>query len=505
MASNRNEPRVQDVGVVKLKLGKALNMPSRRMLRDLERMARLCAVARNAAISAWRRWREDHPDWHPELTTSRNGRRYPLNHPLPPQRKAEDGTVTGGMFDVGNHAGISGQTWLYHACRDTSSEVAGTICSCLASEVWSGLTAKLPYNHAGTARYRWEGILAHEVSQTSYTIDRSTIPVPNSGLVLAVAETDEEEDDDTESTPDLVLSPGAAGKGLRDRLRTLAGSGAAVALPLWSQGSGRRETHLICRIETRQLPDGLRKILRRLARGEPGWKIADSKLVFDAAPPHVQRRGHPGDWFLHLTYRMPPVSMALDQQHPALLMGQDATEPSPWILIDTATGQKRYLALPRVVELEYRRLVARRKNLRARSRLGVGRGHGQREFYAGVVPATRKARDLFTAYWRQMASDVARQCRLWNCGTLILVEPPLGLRGQSWFARRPVPLPLDWTLLAGRLTHRCRRSGIAFAVTPLKEARQQWPQFIDGQDTLRWQRCHLTSGAALDERRIQNP
>jgi len=228
-------------------------------------------------------------------------------------------------------------------------------------------------------------------------------------------------------------------------------SSAVIALQLFSRPSGR-SLNAFCRIETRQLPAGKRKILRRLARGE--WEIRDSVLTY---------KEKQQAWFFQLTCKQPFESLGLDRERVAVLKLADKEQDQPFILTMGDDAPTWHLGF-RVLEREYGNINMRRRNLRGKYRVaGSGRkGHGRRRIEYRIRSITHQAHDLMERFTDHVVADVMKFCVRHDCGTVDYSEPALMTRAKSWFAARNIPY--DWTRLLSQLNQKCTRHQIVLLV-----------------------------------------
>ena len=437
------EPVTACTGVLEIKLGACLTGPTKRMVADLHAIALECNHARNAIVRHWERWREDNPDWQPAQRTGRGG--------VP--------KVTADGKPILENPCVSQETEnaLYHHGTAAAPNTAAKIIASCRAEVVDRLKSRLPWNHIGASHFRWEGILAHEVSRDCYRA--ICIPVPCQDTVLAI-----QTSDGVRVSRDL---DGA-------RIQQCARGGAILRFPLFSNKSGRDNKSIICRLETRQLTRGNRHVLARIASGD--WKLSDSKLVWKegkgrsvgkkgkSGKRHGRKRGAKrGAWFFQLTYKQPRIDLELDQSRTATFLPLDPDEGHPFeVKCDDSFPWR--LGDVRVLQEQFSRLETRRMVLRNRYRdagsAKAGHGRGQIERY--IRPVTRMVRDLMERFTDHLVSEVIRYCRRNNCGKLNYQEPGLGRRQHLWFERRDIPY--DWTSLMAKVAFKCEKYGLKLLV-----------------------------------------
>lgn len=428
----KKDPVIDGTGVLKVKLGACLSGPTKRMLADLAEVAAELNRARNLMVRTWERWREDHPDWVPGTVKTKRGK----DHKETP------------------FISYDAHERMYELARERFGRVAGTLTSTARNEVIDRLKSRLPYDHAGASRFRWEGVLACEVARDCYR--GQSIPVPNNSAVLCY-----------EGDCSRDLSPG-----IMARVRQCGQSAAVLRFPLWSESAGRSVVDVICRLEVRQMSGGNREVLRKVARGE--WKFKDSEVVC-----------RDGKWFLHLTYQQPRQDLGLPKERPAVLELYPADALKPMKVSCAAEGDGRpflwSLGKAATLEAEHRRLDVRRRVLRDRYRgAGANRGHGKAKFFAKLRPATREVGYTDRKFSEDLVSEAVKFCVRFRCGTLVYREPTMPLRQSSWFGARKINF--DWTAFLTRLRHKCWLYGIELKVERMGtgEHRGKYGQARDG-------------------------
>jgi len=409
-------------GILELKLGRPLQMPKRRLDALLRQARRDCCKARNAAIMHWYDWRHQHPNWQPgdpyEAPAAKIKRAAKANG-----KPAKDSPLGPRLF-------LSRE--LYGVATTAAPYLSGSVASSCVQEVIVRLKANTPYNHDGEARWQWQAILSHETSLPKF--ERGRIPMPTSGAVLGYA--------------GLVPEANKPGKG--DVARACE-SGCALRFALLSKASGYSTLSPIVRIEAGDLSAGRKRLLRKLASGE--LKLRDSALV--------EKKGA---WFAQLCYEVPvkalglPVDRVLtlwpalpDARRPFRLTWRDDEGEAA----DVGFGN----GLP--VVAEYRRLRARDRAIRYRSRDGCGRGHGKEGVYRTIRPITRTVRDMFSRFEKQTCSDVVKRAIDYGCGAVLYREPTMPVRERAWWAKQDVPF--GWAEFEARLKFKCETAGLEYA------------------------------------------
>lgn len=424
MARKKEKAIESGVGVLKLKLGACMSGPTSRMDKDLAHVAQLCNRVRNHMVRLWERWQEDHPDYQPQKVTTARGKEH-QESPLMSYECEQS---------------------MYGVPREATPHLSATIAATLRNEVIDRLKGKLPYNHGGESRFRWEGILEYEVSRDCYRAE--VIPVPNSTGVLCY-----NGDCSRELSSGVMAAIRAVGK-----------ASCVIRFPIWSEQAGREHTSVIARLDVADMPRGMREVLKKVATKE--WKMSDSKIV---------RKGK--NWFLHLVYCQPRQDLGLPQDHIATIecLPPDAHRP---MAIGEETGKRWLLGDVGVLTHECGRLEMRRKVLQERYRNTVrGKpGHGKGHFYAKLRPGTDKLRAVSDRFSKNLVSEIIKFCIRYRTGTVVYREPSLNLRGIDWFTEKK--LPFDWTAFLTQLKHQCWLYGIDLKVERMgcKEYKERYKQ-----------------------------
>ena len=434
-------------GVLKLKLGKCLTGPTKRMHDDLKQVSEWCDQARNAMARAWLRWREDHPCWTPPQAEKegvpqvyKNGEPK-LIHPIFPKSLEHEGRELGW------------ETWLYHHGTHAAPNVSAIVISSCESDVVDSLKTRLPKSKGFESFYKWEAILKHEINLDSFRGRR--VPVPCSQTILAY-DGDCSKEFKPSNTNRISLAEDVSRRGE---------SSCVLKFQLFSTQMNRDRLYHICRLEARQLSDGNKQVLRRIARRE--MKLQDSEMVYVSSEKSKRMKRKPETgWYLHLTYDQEERSLGLNPENVAVLTHQSGARENrnPFMI---AHGDNHwYLGNGSMIDNITRRLNARRQNMRQESRFTVGRsrGHGQKGFYEKTKPITRRVNNVIDNLVWHVVNDVVKFCTRNNCGTVQYQEPSMSFRhGAGWFNVRNVQW--DWTRFLARLNHVCVRYGIAVDVT----------------------------------------
>lgn len=447
------------IGVLEMKLGFCLTGPTKRAIADLHEIAAQCNVVRNGVLRHWERWREDHPDWKPEQRRDRKGDAKVARKMIVEEswrvKQVKEMLLKNEAFEKDNgeifhknkkiakfvdsaileHPGFSQdlENEMYHKGCELEPNLGCTIVASLRSEVIDRLKTRMPYNHKGTAQYRWEAILKYECARDCYrTI---SIPAPNSTTVVGY---------------EGLLSRDIS-KGVTERLKTLAKSNAIVRLQLFSRDSGRKNVDHVFWIEARQLPRGKKAILKRIVSGE--WKLCDSKVVY-------KRDG----WYYQMTYKQPQKSLKLNPKNTAtLVMNSEFSSHPLSIQLQRQDGRliTWQLGDANVLLAEYNRLELRRVSIQSRYKTASSgrKGHGRQRAYRSQKPITQKLSDLQEVFTNYVIASIVKFCTRHDCGKIIYREPSLFLREFSWFAKKG-KITYNWTSLVNKLKHKTWINGI---------------------------------------------
>jgi hypothetical protein len=417
--------------IIKLKLGKCLTAPTKRMAADLHAAGYAADVIRNACIRYWQRWREDNPDWAPGQRRDREGN---------PKTK-EDGSPQ--LESEAYSQDL--QKAAYHHAYD----VAGRTChSSIASGAWTEafewLTGKLPQADSGQcrSRFRWEAVLRCEISAPTFRA--RTIPVLMSGGASFAWE-------GQLSEPGRTKSPGY----LKAELARLSKSQAIVALPVFSKAAGRANVYHYCTVQVGGLSSGYKEILRRIAAGE--IKFADSELKFKD-----------GSWYLLLCYAKPVEDLGLNSERTAILCLNRADARRPFTICVGGDEHIRWeCGDAQRLKDECDRLEKRRMELRDRYRTNAAgrKGRGQKRMFREFRRREQGTPEAERRFGWKLANEVVRFCEKYNCGKVIYLEPGTKLRARDlcWF--RFHGCPMDWTKFLGQLKHKMKTVSVEFTVT----------------------------------------
>ena len=383
-------------GVLSVKLGSCVTMPSKRFYVLLDGIAQDCNRIRNAVARGWLRWREDNPDWEPAQRRVRDGS---------PKVKA-DGTP------VLEHPMISQdvEKGLFHVYKTVAPRVSSNLASGCWSEVLGDLKDRVPYNHDGPSRFRWQAVLNSEVQLSTYR-----------GLVLPCAKKDSvivaTDDELTLEFP--VLSKASGFKVIRHKVRLVG-----------------HKSH--------GLSKGNQRLLQRIARGDV--KRCDSTITKKDK-----------DWYLRLVYDVPVTNHHLDPGKVATITPlRDNRRPFE---VKTVNGGRWLVGDGVAMKAACDRINMRRKAIRHRYRDGAGSGHGKRQFFRALRPLSRAVIDEQDRFVKSLAAEIVKFCVQNDCGSVIYREPTMPLRKLLWFDTHGVPF--DWTKFASFLAFKLQCHGIA--------------------------------------------
>lgn len=395
--------------VIKLKLGACINMPSKRASLLMQQIGLNCDRARNVALRFWERWREDNPNWVPQQRRTRRGE----------PKTNQDGTP---VMESPAYSQDTGNA-MYHAARNAGGGAARSvntgIISVCSAEICDWLKTKMPYNHDGDAKFRWEAILKDEINRPTFR--SRAIPLPAQQYKF-------------EKTNDHCT----------------------LQCTLLSKEAGYSNRTLTFRLEVSGLPAGKRRWLQRAADGEV--KLRDSELKYDR-----------GSWYCLLVCDAKHTADAPDPTKKAVLKPLAGKSKNPWEL-RFDTDDAIYLGDGAAVKAEFRRRLARIRSLGSKYRYsggggtgtgpspGSGRGHGKSRYFAKVKPLTRGRTDFATRMRNQVIADIVKACVRNNCGTLEYREPSLHLRDSLWYNENGIDF--DWTSFLGHLRFVAARHNI---------------------------------------------
>lgn len=386
--------------VMEIEIGAPVGMSQKRLHKSLEQSARDCNRVRNAMIRRFIRFHEDNPDYEPKDITTKRGETKKENAVFP-------------------YALISStcDDSFYRLGQRVAPRLGSLLITAIQNEVVNALKNRVPYDHDGDARYKWQSILNFETSAPSYR--GMVIPAPNKGIVLGYQ--------------GHVSNP-------KSKLGDLPSDHCVIKFGLFSQKSGWKILSPIVRCNLGSAwSRGHKRLLREMASGER--KICDSKIVFKRKK-----------WFLQLTYEVPVKDHGLDQTRTAVLVMNGPQHDRPFAISMIGKDGNWFtfgIGDGKPLEKERVRLDTRRRAMRYRSRNGSGTGHGKKKFYSRLRPAARRYTDMQDEFRNQAINDIVRSLVRHDCGKLEYREPTKPVRELSWFEKKNTPF--DWVKFLGHL------------------------------------------------------
>ncbi len=471
--AKKGEPVVSGIGILKIKLGACLTAPTKRMVTDLDDLAIQCNRVLHALQRRWIRYHEDNPNRTPNPLKRERDDFIKFNF----QGKDKDGKLKNANIYGKDESSarkdfdkmdlefvkvepVLESVWmpkeleqiLYYTVSEIAPELAAKVGSQLLRQLRSRLGAKMPYNHPGKAKFRWEAILNYEVNDDHFK--GWTIPVVNQ---------------DT----NITYAGNYATKNKVKQLDSLGGKSCSlVSIPLYSRESGREHKSHIARLHVRDMSPGMKDIVRKVSSGE--WKLQDSKLV------KIERgkKSNKG-WYFYLTYEQPRKDLGLNKERIATLETTPGKNKDPFLVSFENRSWNIGDGLP--LFRDYSRLDARRKVMRHRYQTGASKGHGKHRFYRNILPHSRAFKDMQDRFMFNAISDIVKFCVRNNCGTIFYAEPGKKLREHVWFANKNIPY--NWTNFLSKLKYKCAIYGIDLQVqrTSTKEWKNKWEVSLEKQ------------------------
>lgn len=455
------------LGVLEVPLGTSLSGPTRRLVHDLDEVARACNHARNRMVRAWMRWHEDNPGYVPQPRTDKKGA----------VKQTDKGAPVLESVGMPQHV----EKLMYDAAIAAAPRIYAKILATCASRVRKALGNKLPPEERAPDRdlwFVWQAILADERSLPTHR--SATIPVPCQDAALCYLGA---------TSRKLPMGKRAT---LGPLLQACGDSAAVFYLPLFARGSGR-DSGVVVRLETRQLPQGQRKLLQRIAAG--AIKLRDSQLVKKrrsrssqalkgkrrvkvTVPTTGPTRRQSGKqrygqtrWVLQIAYEPPIRNLNLDKKRVATLWPQIKASDRPFCIEGPADARPWGIGRGRDLMRELARLRARQRSLQDRYKKGFGHGHGKKEFFAKFKPYARAGLEMQKRFTGELIEEIFRFLQRHDCGTLLYREPGLQARGlQTWFGQLvetefgEIGMEFDWTKFLSRLTFKCQARGVVLKV-----------------------------------------
>lgn len=396
--------------ILKLKIGRPLNMPAKRLAELLEQGRRDCCRARNATVTHWLLWRKQRPDWKPGDpydAPEAKIKRKPADPAKPPPKDSP----------IGPRLFLSRE--LYEVATRTAVNLSATVASSCVQEVVDRLKSNTPYNHDGDARWNWQAILNAEVSLPTWR--GGTIPSPKQTATFTY--------NDHECT---------------------------LRFPLLSKSSGYATISPTVRLEVGDMSAGHRRLLQRIASGE--IRMADSNIC-----------ERDGKWYFNLCYTVPTVVSGLDTERVLTVYPTLPDEKWPFVVTWPTEGTETarwYIGKAKPIVADYRRVVARRRAIRYRYSDGTGSGHGKQRWYQTIKPMARYVVDMQARFEKLTCSDIVKLALREKCGTILYREPTMPVRDNSWWAKQDVPF--NWTSFDARLRHAVTKAGLQYEVERIR-------------------------------------
>lgn len=399
-------------GILEVKIGRPYQMPERRLRLLLEQARRDCCIARNAAITHWLLWRRQNPTWEPG------------GHYVPPPRKIarkpkppKEGAKPPKDPPYAPREFLSRE--MYNVASAAAPHLNTSVCSSCVQEVNARLRTNTPYNHDGEARWVWQAILSSEVSLPTWRGGR--IPMPRAVAKL-----------------------------------TYTDDSCSLRFPLLSKASGYKTLSPVVRLHASDLKAGNRRILNRLANGD--LRMADSQIV--------ERKGA---WYVQLCYEVAVNAVGLSADRMFTVCPSQPDDPRPFVAKWTTEDGRELtwgLGNGKPLVAEYRRVVARRRALRARYSDGCGAGHGRKRWYRTIKPLSRYVIDLSSRFTKQTVADIVQLAIRERCGTVVFRQPTGPVKDTGWFAKQDVPF--NWTDFESRLGFKCEVAGLVFEAAKIR-------------------------------------
>lgn len=391
-----------NVGVLRLKIARPYGMPTSRFEQLLHLAARLCAMARNAAVTNWYTWRITHPDWKPGDYYEAPAPKIKVKEkPLDPEKPQKDPDSAPRLF------------WS-RAINDAAGRAAemlnrGVVSACV-QQIQKYLHGKVPYTHKERgfkSNYRWEAILCAEDSIPNY---RSNESIPMLKATMQLVYSDDE---------------------------------CSIRIPLLSRQSGYRTISPRVRLHCSDLKTGHRRILRQLADGT--LPLCDSQLNCVN-----------GVWYAYITYQLPTNAVNLPRNR--ILFIEPGCDKRPFVLKWMENGEEMAWDIGNGIPLvnEYRRVQARRMAIRHRGY----KGHGVARQERTTRPLSRYVTNLADRFKKQTIAAIIRKAIDLQCGSIIYRTPTQPVKDKCWFGKND--MPMDWTAFEGHLSHRCHHTGLEY-------------------------------------------
>lgn len=351
---------------------------------ELQRMAEMCRKGRNAGATNWLL------------------RQYGL-----PESAKQSERLCKHAKHAGKPKGESSR--IYHAVREGSPGLTGTVHSMLANQINSYLAGKLDWREGktedGKRPRRKDAILSYDARPPFFTAIE--IPVRANEARFSFG--------DTAELSFRVLS----------------------------------SCHTLVHISLSRLSRGQKTLLHELAAGTR--KLADSKVI---------KRDDEWFWFLPIAFE----SNAVQSYKEAVLSPVVPDESTignadrPFSLVLPERDKPWHIGDSRYITAQSRRIEIMRKAVGWRYRQRNGAGHGRKKVDEKMRRIGQLSSNISDEFRRRIICDIANQCERAGCGVLVYREPSLPLREKCWFARNG--LEFNWTRLYGDLENSLARRGI---------------------------------------------
>lgn len=412
--SRRKDDGMQLANTTDIRLGACLSGPTKSMMADLDNLSRQCSQCRNACCEWIVNWLRGHPGEKPE------GKKKLLPNEVYNQMRA----------------------WLVEKFpRIPSLMVNGCI-----DDVNRVLCANTPKTgrRRFLERYQWEAVVNHSVQIPDFS---NTLSIPINPKTVHFCYAGKMAGAHNGSVGGPVFR---AGK-----------SAAVMSFLAFSKKSGRENTNLIFRIETRQKSPGDRKALQAVAAGD--LVMAGSKIIY-----REEKRA----WFINLCYMRKPTPLTsiregkdsgipLTKENTAIIEVMPKGSASPFKIIASRGGRWYLSDGAELLKREWHRLIELREKLRADyGDTGTGRkGHGRKRFEMVLKKKTHQMNCHKTNYCRVVINEVLRFLRRFDCGTVVYNEPSQKAKDNSWFSENDIPFP--WAIFSSQLANKFKEYCIA--------------------------------------------
>lgn len=339
-------------------------------------------------------------------------------------------------------------TKIYHAITEAVPELSGTVASCLASQTWNNLKAKVDWRKRDESMpTRADAILAHEERPPWSTAD--VIPVPNKNIRIEFG-------DELALTIRNVLSKQPPLK---------------LFVSLKGMSTGRKRIIRTCLENASKLED-LRK--EREAKGlESGKKktrqecMPDAMMLSDSEIVKKMVRNGSEVWSLYFcaSANNKPVNGDTNVTLAPLLNRQASKTDRPF-RVTFAAGGSWDVGDGRYLWGQSQRIDGNRKLIGYCYTNGNMRGHGRQKINKLVRKRVLQLKNVRNEFRRRLIRDVIKQCEREQAGVIYYREPTDPVKTKTWFAT--VGLEFDWTRFLGDLKNSAAKRGITVKTSKLK-------------------------------------